>query len=71
MAYFGPASNRRQRVSKGNHAFKETDVARAIRAAKKGGMNVGKLKITKQGEIEIEAAPPSAPDDPTDDEVEL
>jgi hypothetical protein len=51
-------------VSKGSHAFKESDVARAIRAAQKAGLNVSKFRISKQGEIEVEAGPPTAADTP-------
>jgi hypothetical protein len=53
-------------MSKGHFAFKETDVARAIRAARKAGLSVGKLKITKQGEIEIEAAHTAPTDSPSE-----
>lgn len=48
-------------MSKGAHAFKETDVARAIRAAQKTGLSVGRLKI-KPGEIVIETGPPTTPE---------
>jgi hypothetical protein len=46
-------------MSKGKELCKETDIARAIRAACKADLNVTKFKITKQGEIEV--APATAP----------
>ena len=46
-------------MSKGKYAFKEIDVARAIRAACKADLNVTKFKINKQGEIEVEVGPPA------------
>jgi hypothetical protein len=55
-------------MPKGSLAFKETEVSRAIRGVRKGGENVRKIKITKQGEIEIETGPPTAPAGNDDDE---
>jgi hypothetical protein len=47
-------------VSKGKQLFRETELTRAIRAAKKEGLTVSKVKVNTQGEIEIEVGQPTA-----------
>ena len=52
-------------MSRTKHAFKETDVSRALRAVQKAGMNASSVKITKAGEIEVEiTGRPQAQDSP-------
>jgi hypothetical protein len=41
-------------LSKGKQAFKETDFARAIRAAQKAGVREFTARVTPAGAIEIE-----------------
>jgi hypothetical protein len=48
--------------SKGKQRFLRTDLMRAIKAARDAGLDVSKSRISSQGEIEIEAGPPTAPD---------
>ena len=55
-------------MSKGKQLFRETELTRAIRAAKKEGLSVSKFKINSQGEIEVEVGPPTAPADNAADE---
>ncbi|MCK1507199.1 hypothetical protein [Bradyrhizobium sp. 18] len=40
-------------MSRGVHAFKETDLTRAVRAVKKGGLSIGRVEIEKSGKIVI------------------
>ena len=47
-------------MSKGKQLFRETELTRAIRAAKKEGLSVSKFKINSRGEIEVEVGQPTA-----------
>jgi hypothetical protein len=49
-------------MSKGKQRFLRTDLMRAIKVAKDAGLGVSKFRISTQGEIEIEASPPTASD---------
>jgi hypothetical protein len=40
--------------------FRETEVARAIRSAKRGGLEVDSVSVTKDGTITIHSAKPEA-----------
>jgi hypothetical protein len=40
-------------MARGRLTFRQRDVAAAIRAARQAGLNVSKVKISPQGEIEI------------------
>jgi hypothetical protein len=53
-------------MSRGRLAFKETDVARAIRGARKGGMAFPRIEIGRDGRIVImDGLPPQLlPDGP-------
>ena len=50
-------------LSKGKQAFKETDLARAIRAAQKAGVRDFTARVTPAGAIEIDmhTTEPTAP----------
>lgn len=45
-------------MSRGPHAFKQTDVTRALKAAKAAGVEIARIKINKDGAIEIDAGKP-------------
>ena len=48
-------------MSKAKHIFRKAELTRACRAVSDAGLGVSKVKITLQGEIEIETGPPTAP----------
>ena len=50
-------------MSKGKQLFRETELTRAIRAAKKEGLTVSRFKVNMRGEIEVEIGPPTVPVD--------
>jgi hypothetical protein len=50
-------------MSKGKQLFRETELTRAIRAAKKEGLRVSKFRINTRGEIEVEIGSATAPVD--------
>ena len=47
-------------MSKGNHAFKETEMARAVRAVRKTGLPVKSVRVNTQGEIQVDIGPPAS-----------
>jgi len=47
-------------MSKGKQLFREAELTRAIRAAKKEGLTVSKFKVNTRGEIEVEVGQPTA-----------
>ena len=47
-------------MSKGRQLFREAELTRAIRAAKKEGLSVSKFKINSRGEIEVEVGQPTS-----------
>ena len=49
-------------MSKGKHAFMETEMARAIRAVRKAGLPVKSVRVNTQGEIQVDIGPPQAHD---------
>jgi hypothetical protein len=53
-------------MSKGRQAFRRTDVLRAIRAVRDAGLPVSAVRISPQGEIEVETAKAQAQDSATD-----
>ena len=55
-------------MSKGKQLFRETELTRAIRAAKKEGLTVSKFKVNTRGEIEVEIGSPTAAADNAADE---
>ena len=52
-------------MARGKLAFRERDLTRAVKAAKKAGVEVARVKIDRDGTIVIEAGKPvePAPDD--------
>ncbi len=48
-------------MSKGKQLFREAELTRAIRAAKKEGLTVSKFKVNTRGEIEVEVGPAATP----------
>jgi len=49
--------------------FRQSDVTRAVRAAKKAGVEVRSIEIMPDGRISIVAGPPVAPEDDLDAEL--
>lgn len=58
-------------LSKGKQAFKETDLARAIRAAQKAGLRDFTTRVTPTGAIEIESRATDSPSEKGTDDVVL
>lgn len=59
-------------MARGKLAFKETDVARAIRAATKAGMTIGQVEIRPGGSIVIlPTAAPASQGAPPSEEAQL
>lgn len=50
-------------MSKGKQLLRETELTRAIRAAKKEGLTLSKFRVNTRGEIEVEIGSPTAPAD--------
>lgn len=50
-----------KRRPRGKSTFSVRDVARAIKAAKKGGLDVGRVEIDKDGRIAVISAMPETP----------
>jgi hypothetical protein len=49
-------------MSRGKHPFKKTDLARGIQGVREQGLTVRCVRFTADGfEVEIETAPPMAP----------
>jgi hypothetical protein len=46
-------------MGKGSCPFKQTDVVRAIDAARKAGLQIAGFKVSKDGEITVVAGKPS------------
>jgi hypothetical protein len=53
-------------MSKGRQAFRRTDLLRAIRAVRDAGLPVSAVRISPQGEIEVETAKIQAQDSASD-----
>ena len=53
-------------MSKSRQAFRRTDVLRAINAVKDAGLPISAVRISPQGEIEVETAKTQAQDSATD-----
>lgn len=45
-------------MSRGRQSFKQTDMTRALKAAKAAGIEIARIRIGKDGEIEIDAGKP-------------
>jgi hypothetical protein len=56
-------------VSTGNHAFKETDVRRAIRAAQATGLDVTGFEVGKDGAIRVLTGKETKPEAVNHDEI--
>jgi hypothetical protein len=48
-------------MSRGKQVFRRNEVTRALRSAEEAGFLVKKLRITKEGDVEVEVGPPTAP----------
>jgi hypothetical protein len=54
-------------MSKGRHLFKKTDLARAVRGAQELDLPVTRVRITSEGDIELEIGAPQLKDSATDE----
>jgi hypothetical protein len=50
-------------MSKGSATFKKADVTRAIDAARKSGLDIGRVEVTKDGTISIVVGKPLMPEE--------
>ena len=56
-------------MARGHSTFKQTDLTRALRAARAAGVNVQRFEIDKDGKIVIVTGNAAAPDNDLDREL--
>jgi len=58
-------------MGRGPCTFKEADVRRAVNAARKAGLEIAGVKVSREGDITIVAGKPSEADDASQAETEM